>query len=108
MFLAELEEYISELITQNEYRKNNPNAAISAIPLEKLNPKSNAKGGIKPDLPAKEEILIAEDAQEGEGDKEKEMVIHGKDLYKKFEEMVKKNQIQYNAVKNTSASKTHG
>ena len=30
LFLAELEEYISELITHNEYRKNNPNAAISA------------------------------------------------------------------------------
>ncbi len=108
MFLAELEEYISELITQNEYRKNNPNAAISAIPLEKLNPKTAAKGGVKPDLPAKEEIMIADDAQEGEEVREKELVIQGKDLYKKFEDMVKKNQITYNAIKNPANSRTHG
>lgn len=95
LFLAELEEYISELITHNEYRKNNPNAAIAAIPLEKLHPKAQDKGGSKPELPSKDEIKISEDAVEG--DDEKEMVISGKDLYKKFEDLVKKNQIIYNA-----------
>lgn len=105
MFLAELEEYISELITHNEYKKNNPNAAISAIPLDKLNPKTGDKNKLKPELPSKEEILIADDAQDGEEVRDKELVIQGKDLYKKFEDMVKKNQITYSTIKNASNSK---
>uniref|UniRef100_A0A7S3NV14 ODAD1 central coiled coil region domain-containing protein n=1 Tax=Euplotes crassus TaxID=5936 RepID=A0A7S3NV14_EUPCR len=108
MFLAELEEYISELITHNEYKKNNPNAAISAIPLEKLNPKAASKGGIKPDLPSKEEVVIADDAQDGEEVRDKELVIHGKDLYKKFTSMVQKSQISYSSIKHPSNSKTLG
>lgn len=105
LFLAELEEYISELITHNEYRKNNPNAAIAAIPLEKLHPKGQDKGQQKPELPSKDEIKITEDAVET--DEDKELVISGKDLYKKFEDLVKKNQITYSSIKNTSNSRTH-
>ena len=36
-YLAELEEYISSLITYSAFKRDDPNAAISAIPLEKLN-----------------------------------------------------------------------
>jgi hypothetical protein len=35
-YLAELEEYISSLITYSAFKRDDPNAAISAIPLEKL------------------------------------------------------------------------
>ena len=38
-YLAELEEYISSLITYNAFKRDEPNAAISSIPLEKLNQK---------------------------------------------------------------------
>lgn len=38
-YLAELEEYISSLITYTAFKRDDPNAAISAIPLEKLNQK---------------------------------------------------------------------
>lgn len=38
-YLAELEEYISSLITYSAFKRDDPNAAISAIPLEKLNQK---------------------------------------------------------------------
>jgi hypothetical protein len=107
MFLAELEEYISELITHNEYRKNNPNAAISAIPLEKLHPKTNNQGGLKPDLPFKEDVQITGDAQDGDEDRDRELVISGKDLYEKFYDMLKKNQISL-ISKNASNSKTQG
>lgn len=107
MFLAELEEYISELITHNEYKKSNPNAAISAIPLEKLHPKTNDKGGLRPDLPSKEDVQITGDAQDGDEEREKELVIGGKDLYDKFYEMLKKNQISL-ISKNASNSKTQG
>jgi coiled-coil domain-containing protein 63/114 len=92
LFLAELEEYISELITHNEYKKNNPNAAISAIPLEKLHPKAKDRAGLKPDIPSKEDIKVTEEIQE---DEDKELIFKGKDLYKKFEDLVKKNQISY-------------
>lgn len=35
-FLAELEEYISSLITFVSFRQDNPHAALSSIPLDKL------------------------------------------------------------------------
>lgn len=35
-YLAELEEYISSLIIYSSIKRDDPNAAISAIPLEKL------------------------------------------------------------------------
>ena len=38
-YLAELEEYVSSLITYSAFKRDDPNAAISAIPLEKLNQK---------------------------------------------------------------------
>jgi hypothetical protein len=38
-FLAELEEYICSLITYTAFKRDDPQAAISAIPLEKLIPK---------------------------------------------------------------------
>ena len=36
-YLSELEEYISNLITILAYKREDPNAAISSVPLEKLN-----------------------------------------------------------------------
>ena len=36
-YLAELEEYISSLITYVAFKRDDPNAAISSVPLEKLN-----------------------------------------------------------------------
>lgn len=36
-YLAELEEYISSLITYVAFKKDDPNAAISSVPLDKLN-----------------------------------------------------------------------
>jgi hypothetical protein len=38
-YLAELEEYISSMITYSAFKRDEPNAAVSAIPLEKLNQK---------------------------------------------------------------------
>ena len=45
-YLAELEEYISPLITYTAFKRDEPNAAISSIPLEKLNQKDFAKKNI--------------------------------------------------------------
>ena len=38
-YLAELEEYICSLITYSAFKRDDPNAAIAAIPLEKLSSK---------------------------------------------------------------------
>ena len=45
-YLAELEEYISSLITYTAFKRDEPNAAISSIPLEKLNQKDFQKKNI--------------------------------------------------------------
>lgn len=39
-YLAELEEYICSLITYSAFKRDDPQAAISAIPIEKLNTKT--------------------------------------------------------------------
>jgi hypothetical protein len=44
MYLAELEEYISLLITYLAYKQENPDAAISALSLEKMALKEFDKG----------------------------------------------------------------
>lgn len=88
-FLGELEEYISSLITYTAHKRELPNAAISAIPLEKLGVKEFDKG--------MSSIISAEDSQiainqekidnvfkDDENSKQNNLAITGKDLYKKF------------------------
>lgn len=50
-YLAELEEYISSLITYTAFKRDEPNAAISSIPLEKLNQKTFSQKQIAIDPP---------------------------------------------------------
>lgn len=45
-YLAELEEYICSLITYSAFKRDDPNAAISAIPLENLQPKDFTKSNV--------------------------------------------------------------
>jgi len=45
-YLAEVEEYISNLITYVAFKKDDPNAPISSVPLEKLNQKDFNKRDI--------------------------------------------------------------
>lgn len=49
--MAELEEYISSLITFVAVKREDPNAAISSVPLEKLNHKEFNKKEITIDAP---------------------------------------------------------
>lgn len=44
IYLAELEEYVSLLITYMAYKQENPDAAISALSLEKMAMKEFDKG----------------------------------------------------------------
>ena len=50
-YLAELEEYISNLITMIAYQRDDPNAAISSVPFEKLNIKEFNKKEMQIDAP---------------------------------------------------------
>ena len=50
-YLAQLEEYISSLITHMAFKRDDPNAAISSVPLEKLNQKEFNKREIQIDAP---------------------------------------------------------
>lgn len=71
-YLAELEEYISSLITYVAFKKDVPNAAIVTIPLEKLSQKEFNKKNIAIDPPI--DYLINEGAETGE-------IISSKELY---------------------------
>jgi len=51
MYLAELEEYISSLITYVAFKRDDPNAAISSVPLDKLNQKEFNKKEMFIDAP---------------------------------------------------------
>lgn len=105
LFLAELEEYISELITHNEYKKNNPNAAIAAIPLDTLKAMKkdpNAKG---PTIPGKEDIQIKDDIIDA--DEDKELVTDGRKLYENFNKMLRSGKLTINK-KDLSNAHTHG
>ena len=50
-YLAELEEYISSLITYTAFKRDEPNAAIASIPLEKLNQKNFQQAKIAIETP---------------------------------------------------------
>ena len=100
MYLAELEEYISMLITFLAYKQENPDAAISALSLERMNHKefdkgpsnvsikSNANNYFQIDAPGSNDVNLIDDAET-----EDDVITNAKDLYKKFEDLVNKDHI---------------
>lgn len=95
-FLAELEEYISSLITYTAHKKAHPNAAIQAIPLEKIGMKEFERGPIAIDAPNSNDIMINEEVSAPEEERD---VVNPKELYRKFQGMVDKNQISFSSNK---------
>ena len=92
-YLAELEEYISSLITYAAFKRDDPNAAISSVPLEKLNQKEFNKKEVYIDAPIDTErdtSLAGARTELGDDD---EMIMDSKQLYMKFLDMVGKKQI---------------
>jgi hypothetical protein len=102
-YLAEVEEYISSLITYTAFKNEKDDAAITYIPLENLEPKDHNKAQItlqKGEAPMGIEIRdVNEEASPAEYE-----VVTAKDLFKRFNqhqtsgnlqllfEMNKKNQ----------------
>jgi hypothetical protein len=58
MFLAELEEYISLLITYLAYKQENPDAAIAALSLEQMGVKEFEKNALHVDAKNSHEVNI--------------------------------------------------
>ena len=95
--MAELEEYISNLITIIAYKRDDPNAAISSVPLEKLNQKDFNKKEMQIDAPAEIEKGNFMGAQTEAGDDaltfDDDAIIDSKALYKNFIDLVAGNKI---------------
>ena len=104
-YLAELEEYISSLITYVAFKRDDPNAAISSVPLEKLNQKEFNKKEIQIDAPIDTERGDASimGARTDAGGEEDDVIVDSKQLYMKFMDMVGKKQI--NIVHQSQAKK---
>lgn len=92
-YLAELEEYISSLITFVAVKRDDPNAAISSVPLERLNYKEFNKKEITIDAPIDTERDTTIGARTEVGDNDEEVIVDSKQLYMKFLDMVGKKQI---------------
>lgn len=94
-YLAELEEYISALITYVAYKRDDPNAAISSVPLEKLPQKEFNKREIAIDAPVDTErdaagSMLARTEAGSVAQDEEDMIMDSKQLYMKFLDMVGK------------------
>ena len=90
-YLAELEEYISSLITYAAFRKEEPFAAISAIPLEKIPKKEFEKTRYAVKEPLYTQIEGAQEGQTVEDDS----IVNSNDLYKKFNFLVTNHKISF-------------
>jgi hypothetical protein len=82
-YLAELEEFIALLITYMAYKQENPDAAISALSLDKMVTKEFDKGPMNIEAPIGNDVNITEEAET-----EDDVITNGKDLYKRFEHLI--------------------
>ncbi len=100
-YLSELEEYISSLITLLAYKKDDPNAAISSVPLDKLNQKDFHKKEMQIDAPVDTErghqfsaakTDIGDESQNTH--QEDDAIIDSKALYKNFLDLVESKKLK--------------
>lgn len=91
-YLAELEEYISALITYVAYKRDDPNAAISSVPLDRLPQKEFNKREIAIDAPVEtqRDASMMEARTEAE---EEDMIIDPRMLHRRFMDLVEKKQL---------------
>ena len=99
LYLAELEEYSSMLITYLAYKNEMPDAAVSALSLDQMVEKDKEGGPIhvitdfyhsilQIEAPSSNDVNVSEDAET-----EDDIITNGKDLYKRFENLVSKDHI---------------
>jgi len=91
LYLSELEEHISNFITYLAAREKNPDAPISALPLDTMANKDFDKKEAAIEVPSAHDFANVDDeTTEGGGD---DIVTNPKDLYRKFEELANKGYI---------------
>jgi hypothetical protein len=97
-YLAELEEYISSLITYTAFKREDANAPISSIPLEKLNTKEFSKKTMFLEPPIDYTIINKDSGVEGSAAEEglQGEIITGRDLYNNFNRLVQTDSIKFN------------
>jgi len=90
-YLCELEEYIANLITYLAYKRDDTNAAISSVPLEKMTVKEFKRDDLVIDAPIDHEILTEAYSQldqtgdmERQGEDKNYSIINSKDLYNNY------------------------
>jgi len=92
-YLAELEEYINTLIVYMAFKRDDPNAAIAAIPFESLNTKDFKKKDTTLENPPEHTfgltLMQAQDANSGEvvPQDEAEIFIKKRQLYANFQRL---------------------
>lgn len=101
LYLAELEEYISNFITFLAQREKNPDAPISALSLDSMSNKEFEKGPMAIDnIPNSNSF---NNNFEDDQTAEEEIITNKKDLFRKFEEFANKGYIDN--LHNTSKGK---
>lgn len=96
LYLAELEEYVSLLITYLAYKQENPDAAISSLSLERMVQKDFERGPANIEAPSSNDVNLNEDAET-----EEDVITNGRDLYKKFEDLVSRDHISIGSHNNS-------
>jgi hypothetical protein len=76
------------LITYLAYKHDMPDAAVSALSLDQMIEKDKDGGPIHIDAPSANDVTVAEDAET-----EDDIITNGRDLYKRFENLVTKDHI---------------
>ncbi len=104
MYLAELEEYSSMLITYLAYKNEMPDAAVSALSLDQMVEKDKEAGPLHIEAPNANDVNIVMGGAGEDAETEDEVITNGKDLYKRFENLVHKDQIN---IGNHSANTSH-
>lgn len=98
-YLAELEEYIANLIVMIAYQSDDPNAAISSVPLDKLNVKVFDRNVMSIDPPLENEKGKLADAatdvgDDGIGSYEEDFPVGSRQLYKHFFDLIQADKLQ--------------
>lgn len=90
-YLAELEEYISSLITFVAIQRNDPNAAISSVPLDALTVKDYENTRITVDNLPETQRWENFTEQMGDAEPEESTCYDAKELYRRYAEHIEKN-----------------
>jgi hypothetical protein len=92
LYLAELEEYASMLITYLAYKNELPDAAVSALSLDQMQEKDKDAGPLHIEAPNSNDVNLVVTGTE-DAETEDEIITNGRDLYKRFENLVQKDHI---------------